>query len=163
MNGLGRSCRSDPCRPGDRPGAHRGPRGAGADGAMPVQSWLTGFRPISFPSFSCFRSQPSVLAPILLCGSVPARRGFGAGDRCPCALGMATRSRSSRNGCRGEKGHPVQGRDVLERMHKVNSVVLDKTGTLTAGRSGCRRYGQAPRSRMLTASFSASPHLPNRV
>ena len=54
---------------------------------------------------------------------------------CPCALLMAAAmphaaalSRSSRMGA------IVRGGDILERLSKVNHVLLDKTGTLTSGK-----------------------------
>ena len=82
---------------------------------------------------------------------------------CPCALGMATPvAVLAGMDAAARKGILFKGGDVLERMHKVNSIVLDKTGTLTAGKVRVSKVCQAPRSRMLTASFSASPHLPNR-
>jgi len=54
---------------------------------------------------------------------------------CPCALGMATPvAVLAGMDAAARKGILFKGGDVLERMHKVNSVVLDKTGTLTAGK-----------------------------
>jgi Cu+-exporting ATPase len=54
---------------------------------------------------------------------------------CPCALGLATPTAvlvASSMGAR--RGLLLRGGDVLERVAGVQSVVLDKTGTLTLGR-----------------------------
>jgi len=54
---------------------------------------------------------------------------------CPCALGLATPTAvlvASSAGAR--QGLLIRGGDVLERLASVDTVVLDKTGTLTEGR-----------------------------
>lgn len=54
---------------------------------------------------------------------------------CPCALGLATPTAvlvASSAGAR--RGLLLRGGDVLERVAAVDTVVLDKTGTLTEGR-----------------------------
>jgi len=54
---------------------------------------------------------------------------------CPCALLLATPvPHAAALSSAAHKGVIVRGGDALERMARVNSVLLDKTGTLTSGR-----------------------------
>lgn len=54
---------------------------------------------------------------------------------CPCALGLATPTAIIVGAGKGaENGVLIRSGEALERAHKINSVLLDKTGTLTLGK-----------------------------
>ncbi len=54
---------------------------------------------------------------------------------CPCAVGLATPSAIMAGTANGaNNGILIRGGDALERASKIDTVVLDKTGTLTKGR-----------------------------
>jgi P-type Cu+ transporter len=77
---------------------------------------------------------------------------------CPCALGLATpMSMMVGTGRGAQAGVLIRNAEALERMERVDTLVVDKTGTLTVGRPELTTVAAAegyPEERMLRVAAS---------
>jgi Cu+-exporting ATPase len=84
---------------------------------------------------------------------------------CPCALGLATPMSIMVGVGRGaQMGVLIRDADALERLEKVNTLAIDKTGTLTEGKPSLAEivaepgYGEEDLLRLAASVESASEH-----
>jgi len=79
---------------------------------------------------------------------------------CPCAMGLAIPAAVMvATGRAASLGVLIKGGEALERLARIQTVVLDKTGTITEGRPTVTRYtGTAEDLPLIAALESASEH-----
>lgn len=79
---------------------------------------------------------------------------------CPCALGLATpTSIMVGTGKSAETGILFKGGEHLEQTHKLNAIILDKTGTITKGKPEVTDFtGDAETLQLLASAEKGSEH-----
>ncbi|MCM3741539.1 heavy metal translocating P-type ATPase [Oceanobacillus luteolus] len=79
---------------------------------------------------------------------------------CPCALGLATpTSIMVGTGKAAETGILFKGGEHLERTHELNTIILDKTGTITKGKPEVTNFiGDEATLQLLASAEKGSEH-----
>ncbi|WP_249871663.1 heavy metal translocating P-type ATPase [Oceanobacillus saliphilus] len=79
---------------------------------------------------------------------------------CPCALGLATpTSIMVGTGKAAETGILFKGGEHLERTHELNTIILDKTGTITKGKPEVTNFtGDEETLKLLASAEKGSEH-----
>jgi Cu+-exporting ATPase len=78
---------------------------------------------------------------------------------CPCALGLATPTAIMVGTGRGaQRGILIKGGESLESAHKIDTILLDKTGTITAGRPRLVRFTSPEVLRLAASAERYSEH-----
>jgi Cu+-exporting ATPase len=77
---------------------------------------------------------------------------------CPCAMGLAVPAAITVSiGAAARQGLLIKGGEALERLATVDTLALDKTGTLTEGRPRIASFVPSPDATLDTATMLATP------
>jgi len=73
---------------------------------------------------------------------------------CPCAMGLAVPAAITVSiGAAAQRGLLIKGGDALERLSLIDTLALDKTGTLTEGRPRIAKFIPSPHAELDTATL----------
>jgi len=75
---------------------------------------------------------------------------------CPCAMGLAIPAAITVSiGTAAQRGLLIKGGESLERLATIDTIALDKTGTLTEGRPRIAKFSPSPRAQLDTTTLLA--------